>query len=388
MQSAHLCVTAAMFCTWLTAAAFAEEPVDARFVGLEPQTAVRTLETCADQTWAIFEGIQTWEGEILVVDRFTFRENPPAPADAAGGKPSTAPGSTPTGEATPETVKDVVEGERRARARFWYDRETAALFSESENAGPTTLRNRTAEQSSTSDDRDRVKVIVRPDGMYTMWPDEVAGDFAGFPRSVTTAQPLSRYVKRESTESASRVRTYSFLIDPTITLETGGHRIDALLSRYAEQLRNPRVSRLLSVWRSSDRSTLLVRKTYLADDPAHRLTVELTLTLDRGCLPQSSRVYREADGTVVETTAWEYETAGESLVPSRYVHAAFDDKGTLSHRREFQFVESLVNSPIPPERFDVAAFELKEGERLVDRVARRIDRMENGQLVPVSIAPN
>jgi hypothetical protein len=221
-----------------------------------------------------------------------------------------------------------------------------------------------------------------------MWPDNVAGDFVGFPRSVTTAQPLSRYVNREPAESALQVRTYSFLIDPTITLETGGHRFDALLSRYAEQLRNPRVSRLLSVWRSSDLSTLLVRKTYLADEPAHRLTVELTLALDRGCLPQSSRVYREGDGTVVETTAWEYETAGESLVPGRYVHTVFDDDGKLSHRREFQFVESLVNSPIPQERFSVAAFELKEGERLVDRVARRIDRMENGQLISVSIAPN
>jgi len=259
MQSAHLCVKAAMFCVWLTAAACAEEPVDARFVRLEQQVAAQTLETCADQMHAIFEGIRTWEGEILVVDRFTYRENPPAPADAAGGKPASAPGSTSTGEATPKTVKDVVEGERRSRARFWYEWETSSLFSESENTGPTSLRNRGRARSSASDDRDRVKVLVRPDGMYTMWPDNVAGDFVGFPRWVTTAQPLSRYVNREPAESALQVRTYSFLIDPTITLETGGHRFDALLSRYAEQLRNPRVSRLLSVWRSSDLSTLLVR---------------------------------------------------------------------------------------------------------------------------------
>jgi len=155
-------------------------------------------------------------------------------------------------------------------------------------------------------------VIVRPDGMDTLWPDELAGDFVGFPRSVTADQPLSRYVNREAPESASQVRMYSFLIDPTITLETGGHRIDALLSRYAGQVRSPKVSRLLSVWRSPDSSTLLIRKNYLADRPEDRLTLELTLSLDRGCLPQSARMFREVDGTVVEATVWEYSTSRRS----------------------------------------------------------------------------
>lgn len=393
MQSANRCLTTALFCMGLAAAASGEEPADRRFVRLEPEAAAQILETGADQMRAIFDGVRTWEGEILVVDRFTFRETPPAPQDAPNEEPAApaAPassGSTATGEGTPENVKDVVEGERRARARFWYDRENSALFSESENVEPTTLRNRRTQRISTSHDRQRVKVIVRPDGMDTLWPDELAGDFVGFPRSVTADQPLSRYVNREAPESASQVRMYSFLIDPTITLETGGHRIDALLSRYAGQVRSPKVSRLLSVWRSPDSSTLLIRKNYLADRPEDRLTLELTLSLDRGCLPQSARMFREADGTVVEATVWEYETDGESLVPSRYVHTAFDDEGKLSHGREFQFVGSRVNSPIPEERFDVAAFELEEGDRVVDRVAKRIDRMQNGQLVPVSTAPN
>lgn len=383
MRSAPLYVAAAMFCTWLTAAASAEEPVDPRFVRLDQRAASTVLRDCADQMRGIFDGIRTWEGEILVSNDSMYLEDPPLPKGTTKEKPQSSLESTPNGETAPKVVKDVIEGKQRGTARFWYDRETASFRSESENTEATTFRNRTTQRSSTSENRQRVKVIVRPGDVYTLCPDEVAGDFVGFPRSAKTEQTFSRYVKRERADTMPRGQKSYRLIDPTITLETGGHRIDALVGRYAEQLLDPRLSGLLSVWRSSDRSTLLVRKSYLAGRPEFRVTLELTLDLNCGSLPQSMRVFREADGTVEETTEWEYEMAGEYLVPERYVHSTFGD-GRMLTRKEFQFVENIVNSPIPSDQFEVAVFTLEEGDRIIDYVAHRIDRMQNGELVPVS----
>ena len=99
-----------------------------------------------------------------------------------------------------------------------------------------------------------------------------------------------------------------------------------------------------------------------------------------GYLPLLADV-RTGAGEVRTTLYWDYEVQRHLILPkvmARLIAGA--DPQYLSFQRKLEVVESEVNVPISEDRFTLAALELKDGERLLDRIENKLFVLNNGQL--------
>jgi hypothetical protein len=212
-------------------------------------------------------------------------------------------------------------------------------------------------------------------------PEDLVGDLQPFDKAAVAPSPPTNVVRLESPKRLHTLRQYASVFDPSITFEIGERRLDQVMTSAAKALDDPRLWYTTHVARSADGKRLIVERSYRAGPRRHSL-LRVELEMRKHFLP--SHATQTMDDKPFLEFAWSYHPFGDLLIPATY-KLRLDEDGELNFERTATFVNNQLNLPVAETEFDIAtALELKDGDRMIDSISRRLLRFKNGIPVPLS----
>ncbi len=234
--------------------------------------------------------------------------------------------------------------------------------------------------------------IVLKDEYLNFEPMMTYGDFVG------SAKPwqAGRAAFRDPLEKAKR-QEWGIIPDPR-TYFGDGTRFNDEVDRLIKALSFPVGKDFTAEQKSALRSAIrvakgtagsehLVRVSFIPLDSSGKGTNEIVRIFDAtvGFNPVLTWQGRTGDkGIPGLRTTYAYQKEKKIYVPARIVRLMTADKRYIKFQRLVTLVDSQVNQPISPDRFTIARFGLKDGERVVDRIDDTIKVVQGGNLVNLS----
>lgn len=353
---------------------------DSDFATVSSADAMASLlrETVSQQVSAV-ERVRSWRGEgtleaWFVTDKFVTGQSP-ADQGASSQDPDDALGS----------VSGPFEVHRTSRLSFVWSGELRSLRSSVASVSPTTFvacRDVSVRYDLSADLA--ISSIVRPDGFYRMFPNQMYGEFDGLPVSLFGGQH-TRVVERMPTDTALELRHSTDVFDPMSMLEIGGSPVDRLCARYLEVLASETLARRFRLRRRADGSLVTVMS-YVDSvggvDAEPDLTLEILFDASTAFLPKRA-FFVSRGGRVIQSLAWGYAADDGVLVPTRFEHEKFDQAGARVQKRAVNIGTFKVNGRVSEGDFELSQMGLRDGDRLVDRIENNVLFMKGGRPVPI-----
>jgi hypothetical protein len=96
-------------------------------------------------------------------------------------------------------------------------------------------------------------------------------------------------------------------------------------------------------------------------DPPPTLEVRVLIDSQMGFNPVRLETNESVGGDrkMTEITAWRWEKQNDIYIPTRYTYQSLDRSGEVRFRRDFGFLKSEVNEPLPANRFSIDSLDVE-----------------------------